>query len=439
MFITTLKLITGLILIGLIVFLHELSHYVAARLFKVDVDVLSFGIGPKVLSKRKKDTEFRISLFPFGGYCRMKGSADIEKALRDKSESIILKESGSYFAAPPFQRIMIFLAGPLSNYILAFILLLISSIIPVERVSNKAYIAPVSEYESLFNAGLEQSEIRKGDLVLAADGRKIDDYQMLEKILREKSESMNLTIERDNNILDITITPDFYNGSYRYGITLYQEAVIGSSRDKALFPGDRIISINGKDVYSTLDFYSAEKSDEYTLLIERDGKIFEYSSSSPFPFSWFSDVKVESDAELKDSPGYAFKETNELISRTAKAIGALITLNITDAQSLIAGPIQSAVSISDISTEAFSVSKSSGIRTLLYLLAIVSIGLCIGNILPIPILDGGRILITLAEIIRGKELKARTYLSLEVTGLIFSLLIMIVIYYFDIKGLFFRP
>ena len=108
-------------------------HFTAARLLDVDVEVLSYGMGPKLFSFQGPKTEYRISLFLFGGYCRMKGSLDLMKALKDDARSMDKTEAGSYFGTTPVVRFLIYLAGPLMNFLLAVLLLALSSLIPVFR------------------------------------------------------------------------------------------------------------------------------------------------------------------------------------------------------------------------------------------------------------------------------------------------------------------
>lgn len=429
----------GFLAIGFIVFLHELGHYFFARLFNVEVEVLSYGMGPRLFSIYGRNTEFRISLFPFGGYCRMKGSIDLEKALRDNKDRMHLKENGSYFAASPIVRIMIYLAGPLTNYIIAFLLLLTASIIPVERISNKASITPISEYPDLFTLCVNQDGIQKGDIVLSLNGYDIQDWQMLRDMLSNMDDKCILTILRNGDKIYVEIAPTYIDGNPSYGLTLYQEAIIGESSDPALKRGDKIVKVNGEDVYSTLDVY--EKGNalaEYSLVIERGDESFSYFiDSNIFPFSWDAEIVKRSDVPFSRSFSYAFKETNDFFFTTLRALASLVTFHINDAREVITGPVNAAETIASISTEAFKVSKTSGFRTLLYLLAIVSISLSIGNILPIPTFDGGQILICIAEIIRKGNLKTRTYLRLQIIGMILAIFIMIGMYYFDIKDYFF--
>ena len=140
-----LFLIIGLLGIGLVIFLHELGHFIVARLLKVDVEVLSYGMGPRIFSIYGRKTEYRLSAIPFGGYCRMSGSIDLMKALKDESKSMDKTERGSYFGTTPFVRFLIYLAGPLMNFMLAAALLSIAASIPVERLSDPAIVTPISE------------------------------------------------------------------------------------------------------------------------------------------------------------------------------------------------------------------------------------------------------------------------------------------------------
>ena len=153
---TLIFLIIGLLGIGLVIFVHELGHFAAARIFHVDVEVLSYGFGPRLLSYHGSKTEYRISAIPFGGYCRMKGSIDLTKALRDNASSLDVAEEGSYFAVRPSRRFLIYLAGPLANFLAAALILSISSMIPVNRLSDPAYITPISLYPGLFGEAPRQ-------------------------------------------------------------------------------------------------------------------------------------------------------------------------------------------------------------------------------------------------------------------------------------------
>ena len=429
----------GFLLIGLVVFIHELGHFFAARLLKVDVEVLSYGMGPKIISLQGKNTEFRISALPFGGYCRMKGSIDLSKALTDDKRSMDISEAGSYFSSSPMRRLLIYFAGPLNNFILAFLLLSISAMLPVARISNEALIAPTYLYADVFpNLDVVQDQILPADKVLQVDGAKVEDYQDFISKLSKNSSGSDLVISRSGEKHVVHVTPEYIDGNYIYGITLYQRPVISNPSDPQLKEGDVITKVNGQDVSCTLDVFMV-KGDELTLTMERDGKEFIYETNSrSFPFAWKSDLRRLPDASGLAVFSYGLSNACNYFITTLKTLGALICFNVDDARMVITGPVKAAQNIGNISMLAFAYSANDGIRTMFHLLAIVSISLCIGNILPIPTFDGGQMLINAAEILKRGNLKPKTYVCLQIFGMLMAVLIMVMMYSLDIKAFFFR-
>lgn len=429
---TLFYLLIGLLGTGIVIFIHELGHYASAKMCHVSVEILSFGFGRPIFSHMGKNTEFRISLIPFGGYCRLGGSEDLSVALANNEKKIAYAEQGSLFAIHPLKKLFIYAAGPVTNLILAYILFFIVALIPVERVSNRAYIAPVSDYPSLFDLDIVQDGIEKGDEVIGYDGKAVKDYEDLASYLSSREgESVTLTLIRNGEEMESTVTPTRINGGWTYGITNLVEPVIGRSESPLFAVGDRIKSVNGVDVEWDLDILSIEgESFTFTLLGE-DGSIRAVTlDSSSFPFAFRSGLRVYRDTA--NSFGEAYERTSDFFLRTAKAIGKLMTLHIGEALKEISGPFSSASNMGRISTLAFRTSSSSGIRTVFYLLAIVSISICVGNLIPIPTFDGGQMLICTAEIIRRRPLRPRAYLILHITGLVLAWSIVIVMNSFSL-------
>ncbi len=425
-------LVIGLLGTGVVIFIHELGHYAAAKMCHVSVEILSFGLGKCVFSHMGKNTEFRISLIPFGGYCRLGGSEDLSVALANNEKKIEYAEQGSLFAIHPLKKLFIYAAGPIMNMILAFVLFLIVAVIPVERVSNRAYVAPISDYQSLFSVRIEQDGVRKGDLVLTADGKEILDYEDLSSYLTGRNgESVTLTVLRDGEEIATDITPTMIDGSYSYGITNLTRPIIGRSESELFNEGDTILEVNGKTIEWNLDLLSLD-SEIYTFLLEDESGNTRTATleGTSFPFAFESDERISADT---DNPlGEAWERTSVFFLRTAKAIGKLMVLNLSEALQEISGPFSSASNMGRISTLAFKTSSSSGIRTLFYLLSIVSISICVGNLIPIPTFDGGQMLICVAELIRRRPLRPRAYLILHITGLVLAWTIVIVMNSFSL-------
>jgi regulator of sigma E protease len=119
---TVVKVALGLVGLGIVVFVHELGHFLAARLVGIDVEAFSIGWGKPLLKKKIGKVEYRLGVFPIGGYCKMSGDSDYQKMWEDKKNGID-PEPGSYFAASPWKRIVAVFSGPFFNFLFAIILL----------------------------------------------------------------------------------------------------------------------------------------------------------------------------------------------------------------------------------------------------------------------------------------------------------------------------
>lgn len=411
-----LYLLFGLIATGIVLFIHELGHFFMARALGAEVEVLGFGLGPVIWRHWGKNTEFRISLVPFGGYCRIGGSEDLSLALSNKNKRIKTAEKGSYFALSPFRKFLIFLSGPLTNLFLAILLLTIVSALPVKRISHSLYVAPSSDYETLFHSNITQESIKKGDKIYSSGDKVFIDWEDFTSFLKEQNGSeVTITLLRDGSLLDVVIYPFETESGWSYGIANLEEPVIGKSESPLFKVGDRIIKSNGNDIEWTYDLYMIE-GDIYDLTVENEDGIRNVRiEGSSFPFAWQTEYRVSPDSSSPFST--AIDKTITLSKKTAAALLKLLSFQFSEALQVISGPFTSAHTIGKISTLAFSESTNSGIRTLLYLLAIVSISLCIGNLIPVPTFDGGQMLITVFEMITRRPLKPNTYLILHISGM----------------------
>ena len=436
MLIYLLYMIIGLIGIGIVLFLHELGHFIAARLMKVDVEVLSYGMGPRLFSFYGRTTEYRISLIPFGGYCRMKGSLDLMKALKDDAKSMNKSEAGSYFGTTPLARFLIYLAGPLTNFIIGMLMLSLSAMIPVERLSDPAIVTPIAEYSCIFGENIQQNGIEKGDKLLSSGNYTFKDWQDAEDYIKlHQGEIIPLCVLRNGENVSTELIPTETETGAVYGITNLQEPVVGRSLSPDFLPGDRIVEADGKEIEYTLDLYAINKP-SFMLVIDRNGALLQRRIENGYlPFAWYSNLRRS--AESNQPFSYGLKRATEMSAAALNALGAFITLHIEDAMTVITGPVKAAESIGGITALAFSASGTSGVRTVLMLLAMVSLSISVGNMLPIPTFDGGQMLINIIEMIKCRELSPRAYIILQLIGMVLALIIIIAMYSLDIKAYFF--
>ena len=323
-------------LLGFLIFIHEGGHFLAARLFKVKVEAFSIGFGPKIFTKKGKETEYSLSLIPFGGYVKMIGE-------NEKSE-----EEGSFSEAKVFHRIIIVAAGAVVNIIFAIIIFFVLSIFSGYNISTTVSGKLPQAEENL-------SCIEIGDKILKINNERIRLKSDIAEALSDfKGGTVKVLIERNNNELEFDVEPLKYSeGIYILGV-------------------------------------------QVSLI----------------------------DASLTERFYYAFWETINFIESMFESLIMLFTGNVKIEQ--MTGPI----GISEI------VVKSSGLYDFVYLLCLISLSLGVTNLLPIPALDGGRIVLLVIEGIRGKALKEEIELGIQSLGFLFLILLSLYVSYKDILRIF---
>jgi len=206
----------SLLVFSFLIFFHELGHFLAARYFGVHVEVFSIGFGKRVFTKHIGNTEWSFSAIPLGGYIRMKGQDDSDPTKKSY-------DNDSYNSKTPIQRIIISLAGPLANFLLAFLLYLSVSMIGVP--TTLATIDKIMKESPAQTAG-----IQSGDTILNIDGHPIKFWSDIGKYIQQKNYTHQLTILRDNNYIDLTITPKLLESKDIFGET-HQRYLLGITPD----------------------------------------------------------------------------------------------------------------------------------------------------------------------------------------------------------------
>jgi regulator of sigma E protease len=183
----------SLAVLSALIFFHELGHYVAARLMGVYVQVFSIGFGSKVASFSWLGTEWRIAAIPLGGYVKMKGQDDLDPAA-------LSTDSDSYNSKRPWQRILILLAGPAANFLLAYVLYFFIALGGPQVLAP--VIGSVTEGSPAAQAGLMAD-----DRIVAVNGEKISTWKEMAERIQSAERSVSLTVERGNYLQHLTVTP----------------------------------------------------------------------------------------------------------------------------------------------------------------------------------------------------------------------------------------
>ncbi len=455
---TLIKYVLGILGIGSIVILHEAGHFIAAHLNGIEVEIFSIGFGPKLIGKKWGKTEYRISLILFGGYCRLKGSDDLTRALDLKSDQFIHIEHGSLFSVHPFHRLLVYLAGPVTNVLISILLCSILAGLSYSTLSTPAYVAPVSDYPTLFNSNSSPSQsagILNGDKIISIDNHKIRDYQEVVEVLSEnQKQDLIFGVEREDtegvkNLEFLVSGLPNEDSSYRFGLTNIIKATIASVRflspeSKAgLEKGDQIIEVNNKIINNNLELLMAidnSKDTPINLTILRDGEKKNISYIRSFSdgkyvnnFSLYSPTRLIDGQSFELSIQSGFNNAMNLFGNTVSSLFSVIKGKSDDVRQVFTGPVRASLMIGDITVMGFENNVKSGLRALCYLLAVVSISIAIANILPLPAFDGGQILIALIESISGKRISPKNYWRAQLLGMIGVICIFAFMYFIDIR------
>lgn len=446
-----MKYFIGLVGITIVVVIHEIGHLSAAKLHGIDVEVFSFGLGPKVFGKLCKGTEYRISLLPLGGYCRLKGSDDLSQALLDEQRIFTHTEEGSLFSVHPSKRVMTYLAGPLANLLFAILLYGLLATVPMNVVSHPSLVATVNDYPDLFQSAsspASEAGIRTGDMVLKLNGQPILDWEDLEVRLQHSQGKEVFTVKRGEKVFDFAVTGQRNeDNSYRYGLTVLQEALVGSVRPSSaeykagLRKGDLITHVSGESIANQLELLSAlnRVQESIDITVQREAKEItirfrpkqDEKGKADFQFSLAARIAVREGRNFSLVEGW--KYTMGIVKQTLQMIWGLFVRDEENLRSSVTGMARSALLIGDITTLGLEENTKSGLYALLYLMGGVSISLAIANLIPLPAFDGGQIIIALFEWLKGKQIRPKTYYVLQLVGIACIIGIFLLLTLVDIR------
>jgi regulator of sigma E protease len=436
-----IKIIVGLFGLGIVVFVHEAGHYLAAKSFGIAVQTFSIGWGKKIYTFRKGETEYCISLFPLGGYCQLKGEEVLKEAIEKNSDRIEAEE-GSLFSAAPWKRIIVYFSGPFMNLLFSIIVLSVIWFNGFSYYSPDNRIILVSDYnkgEKVYPADI--TGLKSGDKVIKIDNTTIHNYQdMREIVALNPQKNMDIKVIRDEKTIALKIEPSLNKstGAGIIGVYPWMDPVIskiepGSPADLAGFlQGDLITEVSGIPVKNHMDFFykletKPEKIDikyirnnrEYTaslaLIYNEKGKtnpgfifnVYQYSTPSYSPLG-----------ALKKGVGESF-------STLFASIKGLRTLfKGVDINHAVSGPIRITYMVGELATTAFSENIKTGVISFFQFLCLISVALFFMNLLPIPALDGGHIVFSLCEMIFRRNFKPKVIYRYQIVGfvIIFTLL-----------------
>lgn len=421
------NLLGFILVLGFLIFAHESGHFMFAKLFRVRVLVFSFGFGKRLFGFRKGDTDYRVSLIPLGGYVRMAG---------DNPEENVPANPDEFLSKPKWQRFLILFAGPAMNIIIAITFMAGIAMIGTEQLVSKPVIGTVEPGKPAARAGLQP-----GDVIVSIKGEQVNDFDDVRLLVSMNFGSpLPIVYRRNGQTRTTTLTPERTEGDFgpigRAGISSGLEPIIGSVKPGSpaaaagLRAGDRIVSANGKPVRALEDYAKVsdeQKAKPVTVEVARGGQRLGVTLPPTtdenlgalrgvFPQTRFFQLS------LVPALRWSVQENWRMLKYAFSAIGRMFRAEGSVKE--LSGPIN----IARISGETLR----RGWLAVIGLMAMISLQLGVMNLLPIPVLDGGHIMILIIEGIARRDLSLRVKERIQQVGFAALATLMIVVLYNDV-------
>ena len=406
-----------IVLLGLLIIIHEAGHMIVAKKCKVKVNEFSIGFGPTIWKKQGKETKYTLRLIPLGGFCSMEGEDE-----RSENE-------GSFSKASIPRRLAIVFAGALVNIIFGLLVFFILMASTGNYISN--------EIENTIDGYVaEEIGLQPGDKIVEIEGKEVKSKYDLDDVTKNITENreISLKIDRNGEIIEyktkLTEVASKVTGLYldEKGKVITVEK--GSVAEKqGIQANDKIIKINNEnvneDITKIVEQIQQKGVGTVLLTIERGDETLNIELTPDHEYSYYLGVNLKiAENTIINHIIYGAVETKEFSLSIIDNLKQLFTGKVGIDQMM--GP----VGISE------AVAKTTGIEDFVFMLALISLSLGVTNLLPIPALDGGKILILLIEAIRRKPLKQETELNIQLLGFSFLIVLSLYVAYNDILRIF---
>lgn len=420
------------IVLGFMIFIHELGHFLAAKHFGVRAPVFSLGFGKRLVGFERGGTDYRISALPFGGYVKMSGE-DPTESHRD--------DPGDFLAHPRWQRFIIAVMGPVMNILTALVLLAVLYKFHYQKPAYEEEPARIGDVQP--NSPAAKAGLQVGDLVVRMGNLNHPEWQDLQlKVLTTTSQSIPMEVRRHGQSVSLTLTPQAKGADQvgYAGIEPCLPSVIGGvekgmpAKHAGLEAGDRILAVDGQEMPCWQTLASALQSKggkTVTLTVGRRGKSFETSLAPVHQeiagqSRWLIGITVRAEVVRQLPLGEAI--TTSVGDNVRSTVTTFVVLKKILTRHFSAKSLSGPVGIAQISGEAYR----AGFADLITLVAFISLQLGIFNLLPIPMLDGGMILMLLVEGAMQKDLSIQFKERIVQAGIFLLLLLAVFVTYNDI-------
>ena len=421
------------VVLGIMILVHEFGHYAAAKLCGVRVDVFSVGFGKRLVGFRRGDTDYRISALPLGGYVKMAGENPLESRTGAPDE---------FMSHPRWQRFIIAIAGPAMNILLAIGLLTGVYMVHYEHpvyLDQPAVIGWVLE-----NSPAAKADIQAGDKITRIDGVQNPTWEdVLLKTAVETNQPISVAVQRGNQILEKEVEPKAQGSDQFPTVGWVQDEPITVTELEPNMPAakagiqlaDQIVAINGvavRSLFSVIHYLQQSGDKPVDITAVRNGQEMHFQTT---PIMTEENGTKRYRLGFQSEPVHVdklpFAQAFDRSLSTNKKYSMLI-LNLVQkmvARETSIKQMEGPIGIARASGQAAS---QPGWTPLLSLMAGISLNLGIFNLLPIPILDGGMILMLIIESLIRRDINIRVKERIYQTAFVFLVLFAVVVIYNDI-------
>ncbi|MCR5823322.1 MAG: RIP metalloprotease RseP [Lachnospiraceae bacterium] len=432
-----MRIVIALLIFSFIIIFHELGHLLVAKKNGIKVVEFSLGLGPTIIGKEFGGTKYSLKLLPFGGACQMLGEDDLE------SDTVT---EGSFYSASVWARMATIFAGPLFNFILAFLFsLVIIGIAGYDpAIVNRVYVDSPADVAGL-KAGDEIKKIGKTGISIGREG---DSYFLYNEI---DGSPIEITYLRDGEKHTATIYPTKYR-KYVVGFTYnagenpadIKELVKGGPLENmGAQVGDVIVAVNGTEIANGSELRNYFNNNPLTeepceMTLERKGEKIVINVTPLLQAEGYQvGFEINLDrvkANALQVVKYSFVEVRYWIVSTVKNLGQLISGKLSK------DDVGGAIAIVDMIGESYEQTKAEGsvlevVLQMMYISVLLSANLGVMNLLPIPALDGGKLLFLIVEAVRRKPLNRKMEAVVNLVGFALLMLLMVFVFYNDIRRL----
>jgi regulator of sigma E protease len=430
-----IAILSAAVVLGVVILVHEWGHFIAGKLFGVRVVVFSLGYGPRIWGFKRGDTDYRLSALPLGGYVRLAGDNPMEERTGAPDE---------FLSRPRWQRVLIYLAGPTMNVILA--LAIFVGLFTLVGVPSASYMNQPIEVSGVdAHSPAQTAGLQAGDHIAKIGSINNPTWEQALLYLSNLSAGSQVALVVDRNAQQLNLTATLADPADPESVTGYPylSPVIGElirgmpAESSGLKPGDRVISINGRAITTwplLIDTVSHSDGNELHFVVGRGGSETAVnvtpvrSVNELGQNTWMIGAARTPEPTIYkrmgplSATGEAFTATIGGVREVVGVVGELITGKVSVRQ------LQSVVGIAKQSGQA---AKRGAVEFLVWI-AMISINLGVLNLLPIPILDGGHVVLLAVEGALHRDISLAVKERIIQVGLVFLLVIFAIVMYNDV-------